>query len=647
MADTMASASTQPFAQDDVPKNAKEILTELSDKFHDFDDDELYEALMNDALNRKTANFAVRFGVNKSEIAIDLNEQDLGALLQVQADEKNDLTTWINIWSPDDNFEVVKTIARTYKFSTRLQGTIQGWDEARRQVAARLPKPKRAPNRFSRVGDTTSSRLRSRRPVTRQGDVEKGIVAIEKPHERTTPAAAAVQAFVGQIDEEDLDMYKLLQEQYNYTTIDHAPNFICVGANWLHHRPKQGKKSKQVQDIYEASEGLVPPKHWVWYILTNEGTVISIHENPNYVFPKKLDMTVEQWEAEELRNMRKNTRDLLHQLSKPGMKNYINRVSAQKGVRSDLLKTGHRGPLPTARSTALVSSVTVDVSANLFYYLFEDYTAATSILSLSDDVLDKLTHDVLQITDRRNKDKDNSKLIKLLYARSKDLRQLKHLFESYENLIKGIIALGTDLGNDEKELSALSSSTGNLSGAVGPARGVKLSQKAFDRFHRLSIRLRLLMLDTIDEYLEEKTSLSDTYFNLMSQKDSQATSKLNRSASLLAKLSVFFLPISFMTSYFSIQVPDLTDHYTGTTYWVSFAVVATMSFLSLFFFSRPLMVASDVLGEKIHNFQKSMGRAIVKLTASIRGRKTVEGQVEGVEGGDNDNNDDKGLDDEL
>ncbi|KAJ4413778.1 hypothetical protein N0V82_008322 [Gnomoniopsis sp. IMI 355080] len=622
MAATMESMSTQPVAQND-PKNAKEILSELFDKFHNFDDVHSYEALMNDALREDTANFAVRFGVDKSEIAIDLNEQDVGALLQVQADDKNDLTTWINIWSPDENFKVVNAIARTYKFSTRLQGTIQGWDEARRQVAERLPKTKRPSHRVSRLGNNTAPKLRSRRPNTGLGDVEKGIIDDGTPHGRATSAAAAVQELVGRIDEEDLDMYKLLQEQYNYTTIDHAPDFLCVGANWLHHRPKLGKNPEQVQDVYEASADLVPPKHWVWYILTNEGTVISIHEDPHYDIPKRKDVDVQQWKAEELKNMRKNTRDLLHQLSKPGMTKYINRVSAQKGVRSDLLKTGHRGPLPTIRSAALESSLTVDASANLFYYLFEDYTAATSILSLSDDVLARL--------DRKNKDKDNSNLIKLLYARSKDLRQLKHLFESYENLIKGIMALGTDLGNEERNFSGLASSTGNLAGAVGPARGVKLSQKAFDRFDRLSIRLRLLMLDTIDEYLEEKASLSNTYFNLMSQKDSQATSKLNRSASLLAKLSVFFLPISFMTSYFSIQVPDLADHWTGTTYWVSFAVVATLSFMSLFFFSRLLMVVSDVLDEKIHNFQRSVGRGVVKLSTSVRGRKAEEeGEGEGI-----------------
>lgn len=94
MAHSVDEMTTSHTGQDD-PKNAKEILSELSDKFHNFDDPHTYEVLMNDALRETTANFAVRFGVDKSEIAVNLNEQDLGALLQVQADEKNDMTTWM------------------------------------------------------------------------------------------------------------------------------------------------------------------------------------------------------------------------------------------------------------------------------------------------------------------------------------------------------------------------------------------------------------------------------------------------------------------------------------------------------------------------------------------------------------------------
>lgn len=188
--------------------------------------------------------------------------------------------------------------------------------------------------------------------------------------------------------------------------------------------------------------------------------------------------------------------------------------------------------------------------------------------------------------------------------------------------------LGTDTNSEEKDMAAMSSSTGNLA-ASGHARGVKLSQRAFDRFDRLNVRLRLLMLDTIEEYLEEKSSLSGTYFNLLAQKDSQATAKLNHSASLLAKLSVFFLPISFMTSYFSVEIPDLSENFTGTMYWVAFAVIATLSFLSLFFFSRFLMVVSDVLEQKVHAAQRAVAKKLYRSVVKKGDDDRTEGGHQG------------------
>ncbi len=64
---------------------------------------------------------------------------------------------------------------------------------------------------------------------------------------------------------------------------------------------------------------------------------------------------------------------------------------------------------------------------------------------------------------------------------------------------------------------------------------------------------------------------------------------------MLAKMSVFFLPISFMTSYFSVQIPDLTNGYTGATYWGAFGVIAAVSFLGIFFFGKLLEALSDSL----------------------------------------------------
>jgi hypothetical protein len=83
----------------------------------------------------------------------------------------------------------------------------------------------------------------------------------------------------------------------------------------------------------------------------------------------------------------------------------------------------------------------------------------------------------------------------------------------------------------------------------------------------------------------------------LQQKDSQLTAKLNRSATLLAKLSVLFLPVSLVSGYFGVEIEDLNQHWKGTDYWYTFAVVMSLSFLSLFFFGRLLMFISEELDE--------------------------------------------------
>lgn len=127
-----------------------------------------------------------------------------------------------NIWSPLDNIGTVKAIAAKYKFSTRLQGTIVGWDEAKRQVAEKIvkkPMPK-----VSVSGDVETTRQpRPRRTFHARSadDPEKGSV---EDGEEARRFMVARSLGLDKLHQEDLHMYKLLQEQYNYTTIDHGSN---------------------------------------------------------------------------------------------------------------------------------------------------------------------------------------------------------------------------------------------------------------------------------------------------------------------------------------------------------------------------------------------------------------------------------------
>lgn len=224
------------------PKQMKEMLADLSSQFRNFDDPATYCSLVDEALRQNTANFAVRFGMDHSEIATNLTSDNMRTLLANTAPEnKNEsVVTWMcvspsvrrsgiranprrNIWSPTQNRDIVEAIAHKYKFSVRLGVTILGWDEARWQVTEKLKHPKTSSVGISRLGD--HGRPRARRTFNpRAADPETVI-----PHPVAEARAAATRAGIQlpELHEEDLHMYKLLQEQYNYTTIDHGSNCMC------------------------------------------------------------------------------------------------------------------------------------------------------------------------------------------------------------------------------------------------------------------------------------------------------------------------------------------------------------------------------------------------------------------------------------
>lgn len=140
-----------------------------------------------------------------------------------------------------------------------------------------------------------------------------------------------------------------------------------------------------------------------------------------------------------------------------------------------------------------------------------------------------------------------------------------------------------------------------------------IAQSACHRFERLQDHITFLVLNYLDEAIGEKDGLYSTvryssgplsyqytadnpqYFNITAQKDSRATAKLSSNATLLSKLGVLFLPVSLMTSYFSIQIQELQGVYTAKTYWISFAVIMVLSFVALFIFSSVLVGLSTSL----------------------------------------------------
>lgn len=70
-------------------------------------------------------------------------------------------------------------------------------------------------------------------------------------------------------------------------------------------------------------------------------------------------------------------------------------------------------------------------------------------------------------------------------------------------------------------------------------------------------------------------------FQLIANNQSRDVDRLTRVALLISKATILFLPVSFMTAYFSI---DTGVAYTTKTYWIAFIVVLFLSWVVLFGF---------------------------------------------------------------
>lgn len=71
----------------------------------------------------------------------------------------------------------------------------------------------------------------------------------------------------------------------------------------------------------------------------------------------------------------------------------------------------------------------------------------------------------------------------------------------------------------------------------------------------------------------------DQNFNLIAIKESLDVERLTRVTLLLTKITILFLPVSLMTSYFGVQLIEMT--YTVKQYWISFAVILFLSWFTL------------------------------------------------------------------
>ncbi|KFY04101.1 hypothetical protein O988_00978 [Pseudogymnoascus sp. VKM F-3808] len=498
------------------------------DCFDDFDDPSRHKTALVDAAKEDALNFVVDFGSRESRIASNVSSSNFKTLMTDGGAPR-----------------IPGAPARWINvWAPNLQPDVVEAIGLRYNFSARLKSilcttPPAKSNEAPKESYTTEKGIDSRIPI----DVEKGVL------NHPTRSDSALEA----AKPHPRNFFDIAANFSSYQSIDIGDKFICIGANWMH--------------PVKRPSGIEPERLWSWLVLCDDATVISFHEA---LGSKGEDL-------EYLQTVRKHTLSVLSQLSKIGF-------YAADGVELISLRQPESANIN-------VELTGVEGASNLFYYLFDDWTATYTLLRVIQGSLEKLRKKIM--AGLNQPDALANEIIPKLYEAGKLLRSNQHLFKGYENLISRIL--------EYKEGKAASFGRTDES--------ISVAHTACHRFERLRDNIKFVVINYVDEAIGEIDGLHNTYFNITTQKDSIATAKLTANATLLSKLGVLFLPVSLMTSYFSVQIKELDGVYTVKTYWVTFAVIMVLSFVALFMFSRVLVGVGTAVAKQVD-----------KVVARVKGR---------------------------
>ncbi|KAL4866466.1 hypothetical protein BDV12DRAFT_172845 [Aspergillus spectabilis] len=527
-----------------------------------------YLALLRDV---RTRNFVLDFGNEDAWCAVNLEQQDLTALLTHNKPRRFG-TRWINIWAPEEQKDLIKAITNYYGVSERLQGMMCTDPVSRPSKPAASSQPPRK---------SLQSRT-SPKPVRIQvnEDLEDGHVLKELPSSEEVHAAASFRG---------LTFGHVVDQIWHFCSTDYGPRYTCIGYNSLYYVPKL--------DMTNA-KGLPDGRRlWTWLILFDDGTVFSVQENPYPGTAASSETELKAVTAVSRRNI---------QLIFAGVSKKHSATSESDSLVTIRVRSfNDSGP-------EFASIKQEDGPSLLFFYIFDDWVSSYALVARREHkygvALDNLRQNMLN--------KPVVDLIDELHWLGRQLAVLKRLYQSYELIMTRILQrqrllrdearskqprlpFGHTFADTESHEPRQMTMQSSLSVSTTPETsvGVRLSPPAVARFERLLDRIKLYCLSEIDSCLTEKESLTFLNFNLIALKDSQAVEKLTRITILLAKVTILFLPVSLMTGYFSTELEGVKGVYTQTQFWVAFAVIIVLSVILLMLFGY---VSDTVEGKTVY-----------------------------------------------
>ncbi|KAJ5538869.1 hypothetical protein N7494_008348 [Penicillium frequentans] len=581
----------EPFMRESLdPKKYYEGIQgnrgSLRDKFNDIDDPTYFRQYMHLLKEPETQNFVLDFGNEDAYCATDLVTEDFKALLS-QPRSRCFGTRWIHLWAPEEQIEAIKGIMSFYGVSERLQGMMCTAPVIR-------PPPGTAPKK--------------RRSRTRDLDLDLDPDDIEN--------AFALKNIRDQGEGHDTSSFKHLtfsqvtDQIWHFSSVDHGPRYTCIGYNTLFVTPNVPEEiNANGKDLPEGR------RLWNWLILCDDGTIISMQENP---FPRQKGALLPD-QIKTMDVVRRNVRFIVSGVSKQ----HLTMSESDSLVTIRVRHFNDVGP-----DQANIKQE--DGPSLLYYYIFDDWVSSYGLIAKREHqygvALERLRGQML--------DRPIVELVNELHWLGRRLAVLKRLYQSYELIMRRVLqrqrllrdearsahpqplAFGATFGDmefaDMRQGSLVSN--GSFPEAKDKMVGVVLSSAAVARFERLVDRINLYCLSEIESCLLEKESLTFLNFNLIALKDSQAVEKLTRITILLAKATMLFLPVSLMTAYFSTELQGVKGGYTKVDYWVSFAVIffLTLILLTVFGFASDTVEGKTIYRSLVKSFFRSSRQRISK-----------------------------------
>ncbi|KIX98897.1 uncharacterized protein Z520_05358 [Fonsecaea multimorphosa CBS 102226] len=573
---------------------------------YDLDDDAAFNVCEARLKQAGTENFIVSFDSTEAKCAVDISRDGALEWLQQPHRRSGSQALWLNFWASESQKPIIEEVAKKYDLSPRLAGLLCQAITSPGQTKSHVTS-----STGSDTSRTSTSAPLHKSPRTRTTDVEKGVPL--------QPTAVQQQQAMDPRDLEGLTFGTVVRNLWHFCSVDFGRRYIYIGFNALYSLPKAKKDTATPHDGASAEDagnttsgGNKPPGQRIWssLLICDDGTVISVFERPNPSEPHLIS--------------RRNVLNVFQCLSKQ---------HTQDSSRDALMKVRVRWNEYSNNSTTGYDPK--EAASLLFYYLFDDWEGTYRLIARLDHPYRRRLEEMQQ---RMFKAADVSH-VKEVHEIGTQLTVLKLMYESYEWIVSRLLH-SQRLVMDANSLLLSPRGTFHdqdvkLGGHQTPAShfapyeegfladdsrsNVKLSFSAVARFERLLGRIRLYALTEIDECIKQKESLVLMNFNLVALKESQAVERLTRTTILLAKATILFLPVSLMTGYFSIQLPEIEKIYTLKTYWLCFLVVSILSVLFLVLFG---ITTHTLEGQTVYrSITSTIGSAIFSA-AGKRKKKT-------------------------